>query len=169
MFREDFVNDPVDIVGNKSGKGAPSASSIEVDDAMMRTYRGVQGELRTSGRSTLAQWNGVTVVAPSDGRMLFRFTPDRNNHPKFGVPVMDADGVDMVTITIEKMTNLTTVDTTFNATRIFLLENGDAWRVTFVDGVTSKEVRMTKSGLVDLIRQNNQYRVNEPLSLLAVN
>ena len=155
-----------EIGGWQSGASLPTGN-VEVTQADITAYNDAQQTLRSQGRSERPLWLLGAVSIPTDVRPIFRLSCNRANDAQLSAPVLDADGVDGVTVTLEKMSDDTTVDTTLQGPLILTTASGRTWRFTFVDGVATKVFKTSVSGSFD-VESNPSFRLLAPFKLVAV-
>lgn len=165
MAKYAFTLDGQDIVGWSSGKALPDGAT-EVTQADVDLYRAIKAEIKSEEDERRPQWIGSQVVKPSDTRSLYRVSTTTINHPRAGVPVIDADGISTLPIKIERMTDSTTPDVKFQAELILSLMDGEPWRCDFTNGVALKLFKTTTPSRYR-IASGRGHRLIAPLVFIA--
>jgi len=155
-----------DIIGWQSSSGVP-AGNVEVTAEIVAQYRDAVVSLGAERRSDRPQWVNGSVVIPPDNRPLFRLTCNRAPDAQLGVPVLEADGVDSVMVTLAKMLDADTVDESFSGPLILSTSSGRTWRFVFAGGVATKRFRTQVSGSFD-VESSPAFRLVASFRLVAV-
>jgi hypothetical protein len=165
MTKHSFTVKEGEITGYQSGSSVPPGG-VEVTQDDLDAYRSARNTIRAEGDSRLPQWDGASVVIPEDTRTLYRVTAVNEDHAKAKVPVIDADGIDVFTFTIERMADATTVQTSFQDELVLRLMNDEPWRCKFTDGVAVKALTSKEPGRFYIVSERG-HRLVAPLVFLA--
>ena len=132
---------------------------IERTDAEMDTYHALYNEMRVDGRSSaLVEIAGIVSIE-ADTRPYVDVSVDKTE--------IDADGVDIVTLTVQILAPDGTPTTAFNGNFKALLF-GEFWvRLNFTNGVAVKPLSTVRSGVYEL-KSTNDYKVKTSVVVEAL-
>lgn len=144
------------VLGWTRSAGATPADTAELNyvsqnfEAGMTLYNQLENEMLAEGRNVEIYLSGGTLVKATDDRPFGTIVADKT--------VVDADGVDFVTLTFTRQDN-----PTFSG-QVRLEIGGKYLKLDFVDGIAVKPVRSRQSGVLSF-ESNPRYRVIDPLSI----
>jgi hypothetical protein len=160
------VNADNEIVGTQT-TATLAPGNIEVDASVLDAVRAARATISALRMDARPLWINNQVELPADTRDLYEITCDRDVDPAAGAVVMEADGVDSITVTVKLMLDESTVDASVTETRLLPTDSGALWRMEFVNGVATKVFRTTQSGRLD-VEQSPAYRLVAPFVILSV-
>lgn len=125
-------------------------------DAGLALYNQLENELIADGRGVAGNIvrQGATLVKVADGRPAVDVAADKT--------VVDADGVDSVTLTVTRTDNAT-----FTGSRTATFTDDNRTRrikFDFTLGVATKVLTSTVSGTLSF-RSNSRFKVNDPIDI----
>lgn len=144
------------ILGWVRSSGATPADTAEIDyidanfEAGLVLYNQLENEMMAEGREVALFRSGGTIVKPVDTRPVASITADKT--------VVQADGVDSVTLTVTRVDN-----PTFGGSPRFEFA-GKLLQFQFTNGVAVKAVRSRQSGVLTF-QSNPRFRVTDPISI----
>lgn len=144
------------VLGWTRSAGATPADTVDLNyvdqqfDAGLALWNQLENEMLAEGRNVEIYLSGGTFVKAVEDRPLATIVADKT--------IVDADGVDVVTLTITRLDN-----PTFSGSPRF--QFGDKYlRFDFTNGVCVKQVRSRQSGVL-VFENNPRFRVQDPVSI----
>lgn len=129
----------------------------EVTDAQLKDLSDKQAQMREAGRSDSVVVQNGELVIPEDTRPLFRVTPNAT----------EVDIATPVTLTIEALNSDGSLRAGLNTTLNWRTLNGRVFKLTFVNGVATKDIVMNASGDWH-IKSEAGYRVESEVVITGV-
>lgn len=132
---------------------------ISVSDAQLESFFEAQKQSRQTRRSQEEiTWDGNAAVLPTDSRVYLEIIPSKTE--------LDADGIDTITLTINKLIANGNIDSTFTATRKLDIINRRI-RLSFVGGTATKILRTRSSEPIE-IQSNSNVRLKNDVTISPV-
>ncbi len=132
------------ITGWHSGPYVP-AGNVEVSAATKEVYLKSSNRMGGDGRTDRPQLVEGSVIEPVDNRPLFEVTTNKADDPDLKMPIIAADGIDSIEVTIKRVRPDGGVVTAFNGTRSFVI-GGRTFTFPFENGAASKIIKSSVGG-----------------------